>query len=266
MRGGAQCHLVEAEDGHCYVLKPRNNPQHRRVLVNEWIASVFLRYLRIASPETAVLDVSPAVLEQSPDFNIQIGSKTIPIEVGWHFGSRFPGDPARVTVYDFLPDSMLDSIANPHDFLGALVFDKWISNADARQAIFLRANIRPVHPGPDVDPARPGFAALMIDHGFCLQGPNWDFVNSPPQGLYHRRSIYQSVTGWASFEPWLDWIRNFPEHVADEALSSIPESWLDGDYDALVSVLEKLMRRRSRVGDWIEDSRNDRLNPFPNWR
>ena len=45
MRGGAQAHLIEAADGHCYVVKFLNNPQHRRILVNEWIASVFLRYL-----------------------------------------------------------------------------------------------------------------------------------------------------------------------------------------------------------------------------
>ena len=35
MRGGAQAHLLEADDGKWYVVKFRNNPQHRRVLVNE---------------------------------------------------------------------------------------------------------------------------------------------------------------------------------------------------------------------------------------
>ena len=265
MRGGAQGHLVEAEDGHCYVLKPKNNPQHRRILVNEWVSSVFLRYLRVASPETAVLILAPTVLSQSPKFNIQLGTRTVAIEPGWHFGSRFPGDPATVSVYDFLPDSMLDGIANPHDFLGALVFDKWISNADARQAIFLRANVKTVRPSGEQTAARPGFAALMIDHGFCFQGPNWNFINSPPQGLYHRRGIYSFVTGWASFELWIEWVRNFPEEVADEALRQIPETWLEGDYDNLVAMLEKLMDRRKRVADWIDEVRRDRINPFPNW-
>ena len=39
MRGGAQAHLLEADDGHWYVVKFRNNPQHRRVLVNEAICA-----------------------------------------------------------------------------------------------------------------------------------------------------------------------------------------------------------------------------------
>jgi len=58
MRGGAQAHSIEAADDHCYVVKFLNNPQHRRILVNEWIASVFLRYLGISTPEAAVIRVT----------------------------------------------------------------------------------------------------------------------------------------------------------------------------------------------------------------
>ena len=38
MRGGAQAHLLLADNGRYYVVKFKNNPQHRRILVNEWIA------------------------------------------------------------------------------------------------------------------------------------------------------------------------------------------------------------------------------------
>ena len=34
MRGGAQSHLLQADDGNYYVVKFRNNPQHRRILSN----------------------------------------------------------------------------------------------------------------------------------------------------------------------------------------------------------------------------------------
>ena len=37
---------------------------------------------------------------------------------------------------------------------------------------------------------RPGFVARMIDHGFAFNGPNWDFPDSPLQGLYPRRLVY----------------------------------------------------------------------------
>src|SRR4051794_40420998 len=100
MRGGAQAHLLEAEDGHFYVLKFRNNPQHRRILVNEWVASVFLRYLQISAPPTAIVDIGADFLDANPEVHFQLASRKIPVETGWHFGSRFPGDPGRTAVYD----------------------------------------------------------------------------------------------------------------------------------------------------------------------
>ena len=37
MRGGAQSHMLTANDGHAYVVKFANNPQSLRVLANEWL-------------------------------------------------------------------------------------------------------------------------------------------------------------------------------------------------------------------------------------
>ena len=39
MRGGTQAHSMECDDANFYVVKFRNNPQYRRILVNELIAS-----------------------------------------------------------------------------------------------------------------------------------------------------------------------------------------------------------------------------------
>src|SRR5689334_9490269 len=100
MRGGSQAHLVEAADGHCYVVKVRNNPQHRRILVNEWIASAFLRYLGIATPEVSIIQFSEEFLRENPDVYLQLGHSRCAIESGWHFGSRYPGDPRSSIVYD----------------------------------------------------------------------------------------------------------------------------------------------------------------------
>src|SRR5271163_4883834 len=112
MRGGAQAHMLECDDDRFYVVKFRNNPQHRRILVNEWIASVFLRYLEISSPDTAIVNLSAPFLENNPDACLQLGSTKIKPEVGWHFGSCYPGDPGRVSVYDFIPDILLQKVEN----------------------------------------------------------------------------------------------------------------------------------------------------------
>jgi hypothetical protein len=265
MRGGAQAHLLQCDDGHHYVVKFRNNPQHRRILINEWIAAVFLNYLQISTPETAMVNLSTQFLEANSEIYIQLGSRHQAVEPGWHFGSRYPGDPAKVMVYDFLPDALLDKVVNASEFLGVLAFDKWMGNADARQAIFFRARLRQ---GPRPGSAAPqaGFVALMMDHGYVFDGPHWKFPDSPLQGLYFRPNVYQSVRGWDNFQPWLDRVVHFPEEIVDVAEKQIPPEWLAEDGDALRAMLEKLMSRRRRVPDLIRDSRLGRINPFPDWK
>ena len=263
MRGGAQAHLMDASDGHSYVVKFHNNPQHRRILVNEWIASTFLHYLGIAAPEVAMVQITESFLAGDPEIHIQLGRERRPVTPGWHFGSRFPGDPARTVVYDFLPDTLLDKVENLPDFRGVLAFDKWMGNADSRQAIFFRARV--LEPLAS-EPQRLGFVAQMVDNGYVFEGPHWRLGESAIQGLYFRPLVYRTVRGLAEFEPWLSRIRNFPEEVVDQAVKRIPPAWLEGDEDELERLLERLMRRCARVPDLIEQCRSGPSNPFPNWR
>jgi hypothetical protein len=265
MRGGAQAHLLEADDGHFYVVKFRNNPQHRRVLINEWIASTFLQYLQVAAPETAIVHLTPEFLAANSDVSIALGNQKRSVEPGWHFGSRFPGNPDRVAVYDFVPDALLDRVENRNEFLGVLVFDKWTGNADARQSIFLRARLREYVPTFQGHALRVGFLAMMVDHGYIFNGPHWSYADSPLTGMYFRPKVYSHVGGIDDFQPWLDRVMNFPEEVVDDALRKLPADWLNGDRDDLYALLEKLMVRRKRVPELIEDCRRASLQPFPKW-
>jgi HipA-like kinase len=266
MRGGAQAHLLECGDGFFYVVKFRNNPQHRRILINEWIASVFLNYLQISAPAATIVNLSPAFLASHPEIRLQLGTSHLAVEPGWHFGSRYPGDPARVLVYDFLPDLLLDKVVNVNEFAGVLAFDKWMGNSDARQSIFFRARLRQWSPASAAHPARAGFVAHMMDHGYVFNGPHWTFPDSPLQGLYFRPNVYQSVRSLDDFEPWLGRIQHFPEEIVDAALKQLPQEWLAEDSAELESLLAKLMSRRKRVPDLIRESRRGRVNPFPGWR
>jgi hypothetical protein len=266
MRGGAQAHLVGCDDGRFYVVKFRNNPQHRRILVNEWIASVFLRYLEISAPEVAMVNVSREFLEANPEVHLQLGSRRLDVEPGWHFGSCYPGHPAKVTVYDFIPDTLLEKVANLREFLGVLVFDKWMGNADARQSIFFRAHVKERPRAGAAPPLRLGFVAHMMDHGYVFDGPHWTFADSPLQGLYFRPLVYQRVNSWDDFQPWLDRVTYFPEQVMDEACKQLPPEWLEGDERLLEQLLMKLMTRRKRAGELVRGARQGRVNPFPNWK
>jgi hypothetical protein len=266
MRGGAQAHLIEADDGHFYVVKFLNNPQHRRILVNELIASVFLRYLQVTSPAHAIIRITGDFLRDNPEVGIQLGRSTVLPTLGWHYGSRYPGDPGKLAVYDFIPDALLRDVGNMSDFLGVLTFDKWLSNADGRQAVFFRARLKEWSPGYATHPLKLGFVTAMIDHGFVFNGPYWDFPESPIQGLYHRKLVYESVSRLHDFEPWLERVVHFPEEVVDQAFRQVPPEWLDSDEDALELLLEKLLRRRKQVPELIKQCRRASSNPFPNWK
>jgi hypothetical protein len=106
----------------------------------------------------------------------------------------------------------------------------------------------------------------MVDHGFLFNGPHWDFVDSPVQGLYFRTLVYEHVRGFEDFEPWLDRIVNFPEEVVDDALKSLPRQWMDGDDDKLEELMEKLLRRRPRTPELLQSCARGRVKAFPNWR
>jgi hypothetical protein len=106
----------------------------------------------------------------------------------------------------------------------------------------------------------------MIDHGYAFNGPNWDFPESPLQGLYGRRVVYESVRGLDDFQPWLDQVIHFPEEVIDRAWKGIPPEWVEGEEDALDRLLEQVWERRNRTPALLEACREARTNPFPNWR
>ena len=265
MRGGAQAHLLEADDGNFYVVKFQNNPQHRRILVNEMIAGAILEHLQIAAPEHQMVRIPEGFLEANPEVYVQTGSRRVAVREGWHFGSRYPGNPDVTAVYDFIPDALLQQVANLEQFRAVLVFDRWVANADGRQSVFFRAQLKDWLAKPGIPPRRLGFVALMIDHGFAFNGPHWELPESAVMGLYSRRTVYANVRSLDDFEPWLTRVAAFPEDVLDRALRRIPPDWLEDDEPALYRLLEALLRRRKRIPTLIEECRKAPGGIFPAW-
>ncbi len=267
MRGGAQAHLMRCDDGGYYIVKFRNNPQHLRVLANEMLATRLAARLGLCVPQVAVVDVRPELIAYSSELVIQLGVGRIPCADGKQFGSQFPGNPAHMSVYDFLPDEQLGSVRNLADFLGVLVFDKWTCNTNGRQAIFFREPEE--HAGLASGPpacADP-YVAMMIDHGFCFNAGEWDFPDAPLRGLYARHRVYQNVTGWDAFEPWLERLeKHITEAALGEEAGQIPPEWYNGDWDSLQRLLERLFQRRKRVRELLWAARNSGRDPFPNWK
>jgi HipA-like kinase len=255
MRGGAQPHLMRCSDGGYYVVKFLDNPQHPRVLANEWLGTQLAARLGLPTPEPTVVEVPEDLVESSDELVIDLGRSRKKVRSGLQFGSRYPGDPSDTEVYDYLLDELLAKVENLGDFLGMLVFDKWTCNTDGRQAVFHRP------------PGSSRYRALMIDQGYCFNAGEWDFPDAPLRGFYSRGLVYHAVTGMDSFEPWLERLENgIGELMLEEIASEIPPEWYDFEHDVLCGLLEKLWARRHRVRDLILAAKDTYLQPFPNWR
>lgn len=276
MRGGAQSHLMRCADGHYYVVKFQNNPQHRRILVNELLGTRLASRLGLPTAPVAIIEVSEELIRLTPNLVMEHPRHRFPCHAGPQFGSRYPGDPRRLTLHDFLPDQQLQQVENLHDFAGMLVFDKWTCNTNGRQTLFL-ADLSPASGmGADVvgtssgavapPGAAGGYRTLMIDQGFCFNAGEWEFPDAPLRGLYARNRVYESITGMQSFGPWLERLeQRVTERVLDEISRDIPSEWYEDDYDSLLRLLEQIFRRRTRVPELLLEAKKSNRQPFPNW-
>ena len=275
MRGGAQSHLMRCSDGNYYVVKFQNNPQHRRVLVNELLGTRLASRLGLPTTPLEVIYVSPELIRLTPDLCIELPRSRTPCVPGLQFGSRYPGDPLKLTLHDFLPDEKLPEVENLHDFAGMLVFDKWSCNTNGRQTLFFEeskqgsAGSPGSLPAPSPcsgQPASGPYRTVMIDQGFCFNAGNWDFPDAPLRGLYARNRVYEGVTGMQSFAPWLDWLHSrITENVLAKLVEEIPPEWYEDDYDAVLRLLEQLLRRKKRVPELLLSAKNCNRQPFSHW-
>jgi hypothetical protein len=260
MRGGAQSHLMRCSDGHYYVVKFQNNPQHRRILVNELLGTRLAARLGLPTTPVAVVYVSEELIRLTPDLSVEMARTRVPCQAGLQFGSRYPGDPHRLTMHDFLPDPLLDQVENLHDFAGMLVFDKWTCNTNGRQTLFFQAE------GSGGDDAEIRYKTVMIDQGFCFNAGEWNFPDAPLRGLYARNRVYEGVTGRESFGPWLERLeKHMTEPVFDELVGQIPPEWYGEDIDSVYRLAGQLFRRKKIVPELLLAAKRSSRQPFPNW-
>lgn len=253
LQGGAQGQLMLGADGHLYVVKFQNNPQHLRVLANEFLASKLAAAAGLSTPEVDLVEVSSWLVQHTPELEIDLGKSKEPCRAGLQFGSRFVGGLMPGQVVDYLPEEQLAEVRNVSEFAGILALDKWTGNSNGRQAVFARKQ------------REKRYRAVFIDFGYCFHAGDWQFEDAPLRGVYYRNTVYREVSGWASFEPWLTRLETMPEDTVWEAANEVPPEWYGGDLSEMEALVKRLLARRGRIREMIEMfGRSDR-KPFPKW-
>jgi hypothetical protein len=260
MRGGSQSHFMRCSDGvnHdlYYVVKFQNNPQGRRILVNELLGTRIASLMGLPTTATAVVHVGQDLINYTPVLSMELPRHRIPCRAGLQFGSSHPGDPRLRTLFDFVPDQQLREVVNLHDFAGMLVFDKWMCNTDGRQVIFYRED----------ESANRSYKAVMVDQGFCFNADNWNFPDAPLRGRYCRVAAYDWVTGLDCFEPWLTLLESkIDASSLLAAARGIPVEWYEEDIAGLNRLLDRLDKRRKIVRELLISMASATPRQFPNW-
>jgi hypothetical protein len=253
MRGGAQAHLMLGSDSHIYVVKFQNNPQHMRVLANEFLATRLAASAGFTVPECDVVEVSNWLVENTPELEIDMGNTRVRCKAGLQFGSRFAGGTMPGQVVDYLPEEQLAELKNREEFAGMVALDKWTGNANGRQAVFTRRQ------------RERRYKAVFIDFGYCFCAGEWRFEDAPLRGVYFRNDVYEGVTGWESFEPWLTRLETLPAETVWAVANQVPPEWYGGDLGEMEALVEKLLTRRSRIRELVEAFGNSDRRPFPKW-
>jgi hypothetical protein len=253
MRGGAQSHLMLASDGKLYVVKFQNNPQHTRVLANELLATRLGAAVGLTVPRTEVVEVTEWLIQNTPELSLELRGGSERCRAGLQFGSQLVGGLMPGQVVDYLPEQLLLETRNLKEFAGVLALDKWTCNSNGRQAVFEKTR------------RERRYRATFIDQGYCFHAGDWKFQDSPLRGVFAQNSVYRSICGWQSFEPWLTRLETLDPAIVWEIAGTIPPEWYGGDLSLLESLIERLLERRTRVRELIAQFRESSRNPFPNW-
>lgn len=87
----------------------------------------------------------------------------------------------------------------------------------------------------------PEYEAVMIDQGFCFNGQEWNFPDSPLRDIYYRTIVYNRIASMDDFEPWLTRLES---EIGLDALwrmaQSIPSAWYSSEPTSLARLLERL--------------------------
>jgi hypothetical protein len=259
MRGGAQSQLLRCSDGEYYVVKFQNNPQGPRILANELLATFLAKRLDLPVPEAEIVNVSAEFIRHTDELVIQLEHDRIPCRPGLCFGSRYPRNPATKpsclhAVQDLLPEGQFRAVTNISDFVGMLVFDKWVGNTDDRQCVYFRED------------GQFHYKALMIDHGFCFNGQEWNFSDVPRRGLCPRPFVYEGIRGIDAFDWWISRLEEeINEEVLRSAFETMPPEWYDYDEGSVSKLLEMLDNRLTQMRALLCATAANLPKFFPNW-
>ena len=209
---------MAADDGHSYVVKMLDGG--RKARFNEYVAANIARNVGLSVAEPVVVHIGSKFIGRTP------GLQKADVSPGPYFATRF------YKAYDMHGRAGLrprqPQITNLEEVPAFVAFDVFVHNRDRNDGNTL---LVPSNGG------RAGYRYLIIDHGHCFGGPDWD-SDTAASLPYETANIPWQTSAISGEGPFLDPIGKMAQTSqadVDSAKDGLPNDWdIDGDeYEAL---------------------------------
>lgn len=226
--------LIEASDGHPYVIKVARTPEHGRLLVNEFLAAHLLSALGISVPPSATIHVTEQFLNDHRSRTAALDQ----VEAGLYCGSQYPF--SCTTVIDCLPPQLAARVANLDQFWKMSVIDHWTAHLGPRRAIFVRAE-------EHGNTGLPGqYVALMIGGSGMFGGGSWTLSAEPHVSPYFK-DLLEDASRAEALQAVVENVLGLSEDDLRAIWMKTPAAWYMDDQKAYEDLLQALLDRRCRL-------------------
>lgn len=223
--------MMRGDDGQIYVVKLKNNRLGTKVLVNEYIAACFSRFVELCFPPSEIMELTQEFID---------GSKRLrraKVTAGLHFASRYLPRAKYVHCYNF------SFVKNKKQLAGVLLFDHLMHNADrtlnGKNMLLQRSGA--------------GYQLYAIDNSHLFGSGRWRAESLPflvDQVNINKRRAYGTLLKEylraEDFAPFIAQFKAIDEVKITKMLDDVPREWLD-DAETKLLLKEFLVKRCANV-------------------
>lgn len=242
----ARPHLIQADDGQNYIVKfPRDG--NIKSIFNEYLGGKLAKHFGISVLDPVPIHLDEDFIINSPEIH------AMGVAAGPYFATLKQNDVynAGGPVGKRMEPKKIVNLDEVVDFVA---FDIYLCNNDRNDGNSILVA---------TSEARTKFKYLLIDHGWCFNGPDWsiDEISSMPYKISWIPWKKDGVTSQLQFNTAVNKI-TLEEAEFDVLLALLPVEWrlTAAETDALKRALT------NRDKDKIMEVINDNRGQFPNWR